>query len=85
MDELKRFINHSRFQNNFQFSTLRFLHFEGNMFSGYFLDYPSDMTEIHTHVTHYDFTLCRGILKNILDKCFPQNAENAMVKIENYF
>ena len=46
MGEVKRFINHSRFQNNFQFSPLRFLHFEGNMFSGYFLDYPSDMTQV---------------------------------------
>ena len=36
MDEVKRFINHSRFQNNFQLSSLRFLLFEGNMFSGYF-------------------------------------------------
>ena len=33
---------------------LGFLHFEGNMFSGYFLDYPSDMTEIvwNTHSCH---------------------------------
>ena len=30
MDEVKRFINHSRFQNNFQFSTLRFLHLVGS-------------------------------------------------------
>ena len=45
----------------------------------------TDRSEIHTHVTLYDFTLRRGILKNILDARFPQNAENATVKIENYF
>ena len=34
------------------------------------------MTDIHTPVSLNDFTLCRGILKNILKACFLQNAEN---------
>ena len=42
-------------------------------------------SQIHTPVSLYDFTLCRGILKNILEVCFLQNAEYATVKIENYF
>ena len=39
----------------------------------------------YTPVSLYNFTLCRGILKNILEASFLQNAEYATVKIENYF
>ena len=70
---VKRIICPFIFQNNFQFLPLHFLYFEKKCFKGFFLDAPSDKTEIHTHVKLDDFTphIDMGeILKNIQNACF---------------